>query len=151
MKSNRGFTLLELLTVIGIIAMIAGFLFPTIGKVKHQARVSRAKAMIETVAMALHAYRTDWGVYGPTENELNDDGTLYAMLTTGKKNGPYLELKGKDITTVGSVKKITDPWNGIYEVFVDTDGGSNAVPANNSYSFDISTTTPAGDEINNWD
>ena len=151
MKNKNGFTLIELLTVIGIIAMLVGLLFPTISKVKERARVARTKAMIETLSMALHAYRADWGIFGPGEAELNENGTLYNMLTTSKKNGPYIELRGKDLSVSGSDNRVMDPWEGLYVVYVDTDGGSNSVPSNNTHSFDISCTTPGGTSINNWE
>ncbi|MCD6460687.1 prepilin-type N-terminal cleavage/methylation domain-containing protein [bacterium] len=151
MNKKNGFTLIELLTVIGIIAMLAGLLFPTINKVKERARIARTKAMIETLSMALHAYRADWGIFGPSESELNNDGTLYDMLTTSKKNGPYIEVRSSDISASGSNNRIIDPWEGLYTVYVDTDGGNNSVPANNTHSFDISCTTPGGTSINNWE
>lgn len=151
MRKNIGFTLLELLAVLSIIALIAGFLFPTITKVKENAREARAKAIIETIGMALQAYRIDWGFFGPDENELNDPGKLYEMLMTNKKNGPYMEFRENDLSISGTVTKIMDPWGGFYEVYVDTDAGSNAVPTHNKHSFDISCTSLKGVVINNWE
>lgn len=151
MKRRTGFTLIELLTVLSIIALIVGLIFPAIKKVKDQARKARGHAMIEAVSMALQAYRSDWGVFGPSESELNADGTLYEMLTASKYNGPYMEFREKDLDINGSDKRIADPWGGIYTVYVDTDGGSNSVPSNNKHSFDISCTSPGGVELNNWD
>ncbi len=151
MKKKRGFTLIELLVVLSIISLIVGLIFPAIKKVKDQARKARGSAMIEAIGMALHAYRADWGIFGPTESEINADGTLYDMLTTNKYNGPYMEFRDKDLDTNGSDKRVADPWGGIYEVYVDIDGGSNNVPPNNKHSFDISCTSPDGTELNNWD
>ncbi|MDX9702114.1 MAG: prepilin-type N-terminal cleavage/methylation domain-containing protein [Candidatus Auribacterota bacterium] len=151
MRKKKGFTLIELLVVLSIIAVIVGFLFPAIKKVKEQARKARASAMIEAIGMALHAYRADWGIFGPSESELNADGTLYKMLTTTKYNGPYMELRNQDLNINGSNKRIADPWGGIYSVYTDIDGGSNNVPPNNKHSFDISCTLPDGTTLNNWD
>jgi len=150
-KPDLGFTLLELLAVLSIIALVAGFLFPTITKVKEEARKAKAKAMIETLSIAINAYRTDWGVYGPTENELNNSGILYNMLTTNKKNGPYMEFKQRDLIISGAIRKLINPWGTLYSVYVDTDGGSNSTPSHNRNSFDISCTTPGGISINNWE
>ncbi len=151
MRKNAGFTLLELLAVLSIIALIAGFLFPTITKVKENAREARAKAVIETIGMALQAYRIDWGFFGPDETELNSSGKLYSMLMTNKKNGPYMEFRQNDLVVSGAVSKVLDPWGGFYEVHVDTDAGSNNVPAHNKHSFDISCVSQKGKVINNWE
>lgn len=57
----RAFTLIEVLVVIGIIAVLAGLLIPTIGKLRREAGRNRAKADLATIATALDAYKLDFG------------------------------------------------------------------------------------------
>jgi prepilin-type N-terminal cleavage/methylation domain-containing protein len=59
----QGFTLVELLTVIAIIAILMGLLFPAIGIVKEQARKADAKTTCTAIVAACKAYNTEYGKY----------------------------------------------------------------------------------------
>ena len=58
-----GFTLVELLTVIAIIAILMGLLFPAIGSVKDQARKAEARTACLGIVTAVKAYNTEYGKY----------------------------------------------------------------------------------------
>ncbi len=60
---SHGFTLVELLTVIAIIAILMGLLFPAIGVVKEQARKAEAKTACTGIVAACKAYNTEYGKY----------------------------------------------------------------------------------------
>jgi len=60
---NTGFTLIELLTVVGIIAMLIGLLLPALAEVRRTVKVAQQKAQFSTIAMALEAYKNDFGSY----------------------------------------------------------------------------------------
>jgi prepilin-type N-terminal cleavage/methylation domain-containing protein len=62
-QSVLAFTLIELLTVITIIAILMGLLFPAIGIVKDQARKAEAKAAVAQIAASVKQYYTEYGKY----------------------------------------------------------------------------------------
>lgn len=56
---RRGFTLTELLIVIGIIALLAGLLFPAATMVKRQANLVKCSSNLRQIAIAIGLYQQD--------------------------------------------------------------------------------------------
>jgi general secretion pathway protein G len=93
-----GFTLVELLVVLGIIVMLAALVAPQVIRYLGQARTDTASAQLKNVESALELYYLDNGQYPSTE-----DGLL-ALVTAPASakawRGPYLKRKDG----------VTDPW-----------------------------------------
>jgi general secretion pathway protein G len=146
MKKNRhrkqaGFTLIELMVVVVILAILAGLIIPRFMGETDKAKQAKAKMQIESLESALKMYKLDNGSYPTTEQGLK---ALVETPTVGNlpknwRQGGYLE-KGK-------VPK--DPWDHEY-VYVSP--GSHG-------DFDLSSLgadgEPGGEEfdkdINNWE
>jgi general secretion pathway protein G len=65
-ERRRGFTLLELLVVIAVIAILAGLVSPMIFRNVGDAKVSATRSQIEMLGLALDAYRLDNDYYPST-------------------------------------------------------------------------------------
>ena len=61
--NHRGFTLLELLVVVAIIALLAGMAMPLIAMARQASRVSATRSVMARVDAALREFKTDYRVY----------------------------------------------------------------------------------------
>ena len=59
-KSRKGFTIIELLVVISIIALLIGILLPALGRARDSALQSTSLSNLRQMAAGLAAYAGDW-------------------------------------------------------------------------------------------
>ena len=64
---TAAFTLIELLTVIAIIAILMSLLFPVVNSVKESGRKAQAKQDLMGIITAVKAYNTEYGKYPPMD------------------------------------------------------------------------------------
>ena len=102
-NAEQGFTLLEMLVVLGIIAMLAGLVGPQVMKQLGGAKSKTAKVQIEDLSATLDMYRLDMGKYPTSEQGLQ---ALVERPDDAKRwNGPYLSKN----------KVPQDPWGTDYK------------------------------------
>lgn len=93
-RSNRqGFTLIELMIVIAIIAILAAILAPNFLRARAQGQYTACKSNLKNVAAALEMYSTDAGGRYPT--------TLTGLTPDYLKTIPTCPSAGADTYTVG--------------------------------------------------
>jgi general secretion pathway protein G len=130
------FTLIELVTVIAIMLILAGIALPAYNGIRNRANKTKAVAEIQSFVTAIASFQTDMGRLPKTLDEL-----VVNPGAGGKWQGPYLQRR--------KIQK--DPWQNDYVYQVPSkEGGAG--------SYDIisygSDGTPGGTgnakDIDNW-
>ncbi|MHC4211134.1 MAG: type II secretion system protein, partial [Planctomycetota bacterium] len=107
-RPPRGFTIIELLVVVSIIALLMAILLPAIGKARDSARVNLSKNNLRQLGIAHRTYAADWsdrhvtyvrdnlGLYGGDVQQYNEsiygdagDIPRYSMHPTILAGGGY--------------------------------------------------------------
>ncbi|MDY6792018.1 MAG: type II secretion system major pseudopilin GspG [Thermodesulfobacteriota bacterium] len=102
LKTNHGFTLIELMVVIVILGILVSFIAPRLMGRPDEAKQVKARVQMESLETAIKLYKLDNGIYPSTEQGLQAlvDEPQTGNLPKKWRKGGYLE-KGK-------VPK--DPW-----------------------------------------
>jgi general secretion pathway protein G len=91
-STSVGFTLIEMLVVIVVIAILAGLVAPLVFRNVGDAKVSAAKAQIELFGLALDQYRLDNDSYPSTAQGLEALRTAPTGEPAARNwRGPYLK------------------------------------------------------------
>ncbi len=138
-QRQSGFTLIEIMVVVVILAVLGALVVPKILENVDKARVTRAQSDIRAIQTALDLYRLDNFKYPTTEQGLQalvkqpSDPTI-----TNYRSGGYLPSLPKD------------PWNNLYiyaspgadgRDYDITSYGRDGKQGGEGYDADISTTT----------
>jgi general secretion pathway protein G len=121
-RARTGFTLLELLVVIGIIAVLTGLVIGVGRAASASGRNARARAELAALSVALDAYKLTYGDYPRT------DQTAHLLQSLIGKRGPaYQPVTGRALiesakfATAGALDPFTtesaellDPWEHPY-------------------------------------
>ena len=103
---RRGFTLVELLVVIGIIAVLIAILMPALSRVQSQALATACASNERQVVIAATAYANDWRNQLPTQNGV---ANVTSGITWHLSDCPRLPIVGFDTST------IVEPLGAIYD------------------------------------
>lgn len=151
----RAFTLIELLTVIAIIAILAAITFGVIKGVNERAAVGQAKAELASLSQALEAYKAQYGDYpqtgtgalAPGATALTTGSTQYLLFNSlaGKLGPKGAAITGKSFievsrfsvfsttatnlpTSTGGVvnNAFIDPWGRLYVYYYRASGTAGA-------------------------
>ena len=124
-NTSKGFTLVEILIVLALIGIVAGLAMSNLGEIFGGGQEKAAKTWVNSTG---EAYVTSYfAMVGEYPKSLND-------LRTPPNGVPPFVKRASDLN---------DPWG---KPYVYQYPGTR-----NPSSFDLSTTTPAGQVIGNWD
>ena len=135
---HYGFTLIELMIVVIIIAALAAMVLPRLSGRSEQAKIAIAQADISSnIAMALKLYELDNGNFPTTEQGLN---SLFSKSSSNPVpanwKGPYLE------------KKPIDPWGAPYQYKCP---GTHNPATYDLYSVGKDAAEGTADDVKNWE
>lgn len=134
-KKQQGFTLLEIMIVIAIIAMVAGMIVPNLMGETDHAKIQSTAVEIRTLESTLDLYKLKAGQYPTTEQGLE---ALVSM--------PEIEPMPRNYPENGFLKKVpVDKWGNEYQLVSPGEMGQ----------YDLFSMGPDGeagteDDIGNW-
>ena len=122
-KRKSGFTLVELLVVIGIVAVLMGMLMTGLIIGKRAVKRAQTKQLVSSLEMACRLFEDRWGFLPHDEDskalgvtidnnfegltgtdvKLESIAVLMLQLLSQKKDGPYLEVNEDDILLTARV------------------------------------------------
>lgn len=159
---RRAFTLVEMLVVIGIIAILAGLIMGVLAYVSKKAKVNATELRIKAVEAALMQYEHDFHDYPPSgagADGVAGSESLLRCLTTEKNNEPYIryaDIRTCDANGNGQLE-IADEWNRPIHYFHHRDYQSQSP---NKQTYRLISAGPnskyedgakGSDDIVNWD
>jgi prepilin-type N-terminal cleavage/methylation domain-containing protein len=147
--SRGGFTLVELLVVIGIIGILIGFLLPALNSARRASKDLACASNVRQIATALRMYAVEHRDYFPAAKELGTGATWHVKIwdkVIGRKfpsddftgNGTYDYLRN-------TVFECPCADQSKYRGVGNTDGYSNTDHRANGYALNISTYGSYGD------
>lgn len=121
-SNKKGFTLVELLVVVGMIAIILGALTTSVNSARERARIQKAASEVKSVSQAILAYENyERGnkFELPVMNRADcDDSSLGFLLGDGgnAQSGGKIPVLLQAALTKGG--KMLDPWGTPYKVTI---------------------------------
>ncbi len=125
-RTNEGFTIIELLVVMGIIAILAGMLVPAVIAARRTIKEGATRIEIKGLEAAFVLYAHDWGTYPPDKNadmgyesgeclvyylstkfQASSDPETYCTLN----GGPYYEFPGDRLESL----RIDNDWDAQFD------------------------------------
>jgi len=116
-KIVNGFTLVELLVVISIIGVLAGFTFVTLRRVKRGQFINQTRGEMAEIVSAIDSYHTDYGFYPPDNpgNPLTNQ-LYYELIGTTNTSAPNVTpavFQTLDGSSANTSSQLTSSFGGV--------------------------------------
>ncbi len=129
LRSIRGFTLLELLIVIGLMVVLAGLMIPAFHKVQVEGKNRRSETESAIIASAIQAYKLRAGHFpAPTDDLTGGSDVAYGRGESEDNRWVMNELRDADPPVLDEGKfrwdsngNVLNPWDQQYRIVLDLD------------------------------
>jgi len=109
MKINRGFTLIEMVVVLAVVAILAAILTPTIAKNINDAKIARANNEVQVIAAAIGSFYKDIGRWPTSDGNAMTD-TIRVLYGPGDEPA----IQGGGVAQEEYWRSTTNPWGAAY-------------------------------------
>ena len=139
-KITKRFSLIEMIVVIGIIAVLIAITMPVFTSIREKAKETKAKAEMNAIETAVKSFEMTYGVLpmpdgteavgssGLVDTSNTEYPDLMTFLTNVGAPGKSVDVVGNDrgirfldVPNDYTTKGFVDPWGNDYTVYLDTD------------------------------
>lgn len=164
----HGFTMLEILVVIGIVGLLMAAMFAALGKIRQRTNIGQARNLVEKCASSLETYRLSFREYpdpADTPSKSGAECLHYYLATAFSKEtplktgevaaainvGPLVDFEERDLRVQAGKTEVVDPWGTPlqYKLGFVTDANNLKIMVPQVYSCGINRAddSGAGDDI----
>jgi general secretion pathway protein G len=138
-RTNRAFTLIEIVVMLGILALLAALMINNVGSIFGSSQVKIARIFVkDTLKVSLENYRMDMGSYPTTAEGLAVLWTAPAN-GSGTWHGPYVDAPGGKLQP--------DPFGEPYQYRFP---GTHNKTSYDLFSKGVDKNEGTEDDIGNW-
>ena len=95
--NRRGFTLIEMLTVITIITILAGVSVSMIGTIKEGSKLTKCSTNLQLISQGIMGYANDWKGALPSMSQMKGENVGFAQ---------YLNYRDQNVTDVSNITDV---------------------------------------------
>ena len=161
---NKGFTMMELVVVMAIIAILAAMLVPAVNRARKKAAINKAEAEMASLASTGGMIYLDTGAYVPLfyydDVGFPGSGTAYGWNTTcpAPHTGGYnvrIVFNGTTTPTTPTHANANAAWDGPYSTFQEgatytTTPPNGSLPIVTGTNWDATNDFPVGTPLDPW-
>ncbi len=121
-RITKGFTLIEMLTVLVIIGLIMSMLFPALQKARQRARILRAKSEVRELTKALDSYYYTYKNWGSLHSG-SVDANMVSILAGDNPD----KIQFMTFPSSAEAEGFKDPWGIVYQVTLETPDSKKSI------------------------